>query len=140
MSAPGYTRAFKPRAPFFCSSPMTGQGSGANDDLGPLRFIVRAVALEEGGGDLAPGLGIGDRHELAAVVELGGEADLLLVAAQKHAADRAQGPERDQADEAPAGGAGQLLDLGHGSELQLDVDDRRPRRRRKLQEEKWCRL
>ena len=102
--------------------------------------MVRALPLEDGGGDLAPGLGVGDRHELAAVVEFGGEADLLLVAAQEHAADRAQGPERDQADEAPAGGAGQLLDLGHGSELQLDVGDRCPMRRRKLQEEKWCRL
>ncbi len=91
----------------FCSSPISGQGSGANEDLGPLRFIVLALALEEGGGDLAPGLGVRDRHELAAVVELGSEADPLFVAAQKHAADRAQGPERDQADEAPAGGAGQ---------------------------------
>ena len=102
--------------------------------------MVLAVALEEGGGDLAPGLAVRDRHELAAVVELGGEADLLLVAAQKHSADRAQGPERDQADEAPAGGAGQRLDLGHDSKLTFDVRERRPARRRKLQEGNWCRL
>ena len=76
MPAFGYTRAFEPRAPVFCSSPITGQGLGANDDLGPLQIMVRDIALEDRG-DLAPGLGIGHGHEPAAVVELGGEADLL---------------------------------------------------------------
>ena len=70
---------------------MTGQGSGANDDLGPLQIIVRAPALEDRGGDLAPGLRVGHGYELEIVVEIGGEADIFLVAARKRAGDRAQG-------------------------------------------------
>ena len=45
----GYSRTFKPLTLTFRSSPMTGQGSGANDDLGPLQIMVRALALEGGG-------------------------------------------------------------------------------------------
>ena len=72
--------------------------------------MFRAVAFEVGGRDLAPGLGIGDRHEPAAVVGLGAEADLILAAARKRAGDRVQGTGGDQAGRpgfrSVAGGSG----------------------------------
>ncbi len=74
-------------------------------------MIVRAVALEDGGGDLAPGLGIGDRHELAAVVEVGGDAELLLAAARKRTGDRPGRPGFDPS----RGDRGVAEEIGAGS-------------------------